>query len=161
LTEFCRAYRKPYIDTAADIDPMDVRSFGGHVLLSDPSRPGCLSCHNYLDEEDVRRTLRSPEDRSRDKDIYGIDPRALGEVGPSVVALNGVIASLAVTEYLKYVTEVLVPVPGPLRYDGRRGTVSLQVERVNNNCAYCDVNATPDQIDWERHIRQGLGRWVR
>jgi molybdopterin/thiamine biosynthesis adenylyltransferase len=161
LAEFARTYRKPYIDTAADTDPDDVRNFGGHVLLSEPSRPGCVSCYDLLDSEEVRRSLRPPEARALEEAIYGVPRGALADVGPSVVALNGIVASLAVTEYLKYITGVLPAAQGVLRYRGRVGRVFLEAGRANESCPYCDTSATPEQIDWERHLRQGLGRWVR
>jgi hypothetical protein len=66
----------------------------------------CLMCLDILDQEEVRQDLASPSER-RDRDrIYGVDRNFLDEAGPSVVSINGVIASLAVTEFMVTVTEI-------------------------------------------------------
>ena len=67
----------------------------------------------------------------------GVRPRhrALDDTGPSVVSVNGVVASLSVTEFMAAVTGIRVPYDH-LEYRGDRGTVSRRrVQRAD--CYLC------------------------
>jgi hypothetical protein len=57
-------------------------------------------------------------------------------VGPSVVSINGVVASLAVTEFMLGVTGIRPP-KRLLTYYGNMGRVALKTEEPAPNCYYC------------------------
>jgi hypothetical protein len=72
------------------------------VFAKDGER--CLSCISELDPRALARTQMTEERRSGDDEIYGVDRAALDTGGPSVVSVNGVVASLAVTEFMAWRT---------------------------------------------------------
>jgi molybdopterin/thiamine biosynthesis adenylyltransferase len=161
LNEFACAYDTPYFDVATDTDAAGDRvTFGGRLMV----RTGfgaCLYCMDLLDRRAVRRDLSSPERRAEEDTMYGVNRDALGETGPSVVSLNGTLVSLAVTEFTVHVTGVPRDPKRLLRYDGLRGIVNEPKDPPLPDCPYCTQTGDGDGVDWRRHIRAGLGRWVR
>lgn len=101
LNELCAAYEKPYIDLASDVP--EPGTYGGRVCVSVGGN-GCLDCLGLLDRTAVRRYLESDEQREREDEIYGIAKGGLEKKGPSVSPVNGIIASLAATEFMVAVT---------------------------------------------------------
>src|SRR5262249_54716041 len=96
----------PYFDVASDV--VDRTSYGGRVCIC-WNGDGCLYCMCELDQDAVRRYLQSKAERENDDAIYGVRRDALGGTGPSVVSLNGVVASLATTEFMAAVTGLRDP----------------------------------------------------
>jgi molybdopterin/thiamine biosynthesis adenylyltransferase len=98
LNQLAAAYTKPYLDLASEIGE-DRTSYGGRVVFVRPGK-GCLWCRNLLDRDEINSWLETPVERRTREHIYGqrIDPAA--NSGPSVVALNGIIASLGVMELM-------------------------------------------------------------
>jgi molybdopterin-synthase adenylyltransferase len=161
LNEFACAYDKPYFDLATDTATDAGRvSFGGRLVVR-TGGDACLYCLDQLDRQAVRRDLSSPERREEEDNMYGVSRDALGETGPSVVSLNGIIASLAVTEFMIFKTGVPRLPKRLLRYDGVRGIVNEPKDPPRPDCPYCAQTGDGDRVDWRRHIRAGLGRWVR
>jgi hypothetical protein len=68
--------------------------------------------------------------------IYGVDKADLDEPGPSVVYLNGVIASIAVMEFMVWVTGLRAPQP-LLTYRAERGIVRQSIDAPREGCPYC------------------------
>jgi molybdopterin-synthase adenylyltransferase len=161
LNEFACAYNRPYFDIATDTHKDGDRvTFGGRLMIR-TGGDACLYCMDLLDGEAVRHDLSSPERRDEEDAMYGIRRDGLGERGPSVVALNGMLASLAVTEFMVFITGVPRPSKRLLRYDGSRGIVNEPRDPPRPDCPYCTQTGAGDVVDWLRHIRAGLGRWVR
>lgn len=161
LNEFACAYDKPYFDIATDTDMEAGRvSFGGRLMIRTDGQ-ACLYCMDQLDRAAVRRDLSSPERRDEEDKMYGVSRDGLGETGPSVVALNGIIASLAVTEFMIFKTGVPRLPKRLLRYDGVRGIVNEPKDPPSPDCPYCTQTGDGSRVNWERHIKAGLGRWVR
>jgi len=161
LNEFACAYDKPYFDVATDTDVVGGKvSFGGRLMVR-TGGDACLYCMDLLDRQAVRRDLSSPERREEEDNMYGVNRDALGETGPSVVSLNGLIVSLAVTEFMVWKTGVPRLPKRLLRYDGVRGIVNEPKDPPQLDCPYCTQTGDGDRVDWQRHIRAGLGRWVR
>jgi molybdopterin/thiamine biosynthesis adenylyltransferase len=161
LNEFACAYNRTYFDIATDTDKDGDRvTFGGRLMVRTGS-DACLYCMDLLDSRAVRRDLSSPERRDEEDAMYGVRRDGLGERGPSVVALNGTLASIAVTEFMVFVTGGPRAPKRLLRYDGSRGIVNEPRDRPRPDCPYCTQAGSGDAIDWHRHIRAGLGRWVR
>jgi hypothetical protein len=93
------------------------------VIFCDGSR--CLVClPGILDQAETARDRMSPEQRDADRRIYGVDQDALAATGPAVVSVNGVVASLGVTEFMVYVSGLRQPA-AQLTYRGDFGTVTL------------------------------------
>lgn len=161
LNEFACAYERPHFDLATDTErDGDLVTFGGRLMVR-TGGDGCLYCLDLLDAQAVRRDLTSPERREEEDAMYGVRREGLGERGPSVVSLNGILASITVTEFMVYVTGVPRPPRPLLRYDGSRGIVNEPRDPPKADCPYCTQAGKGDAADWFRHIRAGLGRWVR
>lgn len=135
LMELCCQFEIPYLDLATDINsPTD---WGGRVMVSYDNQ-GCLHCFDELDPEEIRANFESPDERKTREAIYGVSKDALDEVGPSVITINGVVASLAVTEFICLITDLRVP-KRMLLYRGNWGIVSDRSDgRTNDECYYCN-----------------------
>ena len=160
LNELCAAYSRPYFDLASEVILGDPPAYGGRVCIAEDSG-GCLVCHDLLDVAEAQADLAAPEAR-RDRDaMYGIDRDALGRSGPSVVSINGVVASLAVTEFMVSVTGIRVP-KNVLTYYGHMGRVARPVEPPNPDCYYCkSIRGQGAAADVQRYVREGVGAFLR
>lgn len=151
LNEACLAYKKTLIDLASDVPEPGV--FGGHVAIIDGAH-GCLHCLDLLDPDDVRRFLSSMEMLENEAAVYGIDRGALAETGPSVVSVNGVIASLGVTAFMALATGMKLPYTFQT-YRGDRGIVTKKITEGKQDCYYCSaVRGLGDAADLERYFRK-------
>ena len=108
LNELCSAYSRPYFDLASEILPCYPPSYGGRVCIAWDGQ-GCIVCYDELDVKEAQKDLLSPEVRRGQRTIYGIGREDLDQAGPSVVSINGVVASLAVTEFMLGVTGIRLP----------------------------------------------------
>lgn len=156
LNELCSAYEIPYIDLASDVLPGEPPEWGGRVV-SNWDGGGCVVCLDEINAEQAGRQIAGPEDANARREIYGIEIDALAGGGPSVVSVNGVVASLAVTEFMAGVTRLRTPLP-LLTYRGWNAIVSRRAG-LSENCYYCHgVRGKGDKADVERFIRHGVGR---
>lgn len=150
LNELCAAYAKPYIDLASGVP--EEGAYGGRVCVAVDGN-GCLSCLNQLDERDVRLYLATEEERVREAAIYDIPLEALGQTGPSVSPVNGVIASLAATEFMVAVTGMR-PLTRLQEYRGHVSKVVVSTDKPRLDCYYCKgIRGTGDAADVERYLR--------
>ena len=133
LNEFCAAYSRPYFDLASDILPDG--SYGGRVCVAWEGQ-GCLVCCGELDMAQAKADLETPEARANREAIYGVPREALDQAGPAVVSINGVVASLAVSEFMLGVTEIRPP-KRLCRYRGDRGIVVTVTDDPAPDCYYC------------------------
>jgi hypothetical protein len=133
LNELSAAYNKPYIDLASDVPEPGV--YGGRVCVAHEGK-GCLSCFDLLDRKAVRRYVQSEQEIVEEDKIYGIDREALGEKGPSVAPLNGVIASLAATEFMVAATGMREPTRLQ-EYRGNLSKVLVIADPPKPNCFIC------------------------
>ena len=131
LTEFAASRGIVYIDAASDVDDGE---FGGRVVVARGS--GCLHCLDVIDQEELRLEGLTPDQRTAHDEIYGVPQGALDQAGPSVVSVNGVVASLAVTEFMAHTTGLREPVPY-LNYRGRFGIVTRPDAKPAPGCPYC------------------------
>lgn len=161
LTELCAAYARPYIDLASDILPGMQPSYGGRVCVAWDG-DGCLVCHGLIDLEEAAAELAGEEGRRAREAIYGVRPEALDRSGPSVVSINGVVASLGVTEFMVAVTGLRAPKRVITHY-GNMGRVAGPGEhRPLPNCYYCKgIRGSGDRADVQRYIREGVGMFLR
>lgn len=152
LNELCLAYGLPLFDLASDIITGKSLSYGGRVsAIVDGT--ACLVCQDCLDMNEVQHQLISRETREDRAKIYGVDLALLDRTGPSVVSINGVIASLAVTEYMAFATGLRVP-KRLLTYHGHLGKVTLATDEPKPDCYYCKVlRGTRERADVHRYYR--------
>jgi molybdopterin/thiamine biosynthesis adenylyltransferase len=160
LTELTAAYSKPYIDVSSDIQPGDPVEYGGQVCIAWDGH-GCLVCLDVIDRKEAEAELAGPDERRRRDELYGVRRDLLDEAGPSVASINGVVASLAVTEFMLGVTGVRNPVR-LLSYYGRTGKVVVSTDEPTVNCYYCKgLRGLCDRADVQRYIREGIGAFLR
>jgi hypothetical protein len=163
LTELCSAYGRPYVDLATDVIPDTRPEYGGRVLVSNGGK-GCLVCYDELDSEEAQADLSGPDGARQRAEIYGVDHFLLSVSGPSVVSLNGLIASLGVTEFMVAVTGLRDAVPLQ-RYLGREKRFtqpSATSGLPHTGCYYCsDVYGRGAAADVDRYLRNGYGAFLR
>ena len=159
-TELCAAYAKPYVDVSSDILADDPVKYGGQVCVA-LSGNGCLSCMNVLDSAQAAIDLAGPEERRRLADIYGVSSDLLDNAGPSVVSINGVVASLAVTEFMLGVTGLRNP-NRLLTYHGLTGKVTVSTDDPLPDCYYCKgLWGRGDHADVQRYIQTSIAEVLR
>lgn len=152
LTEFSAAYRIPLIDIATEIFPAKPGQsfdFGGRVVVALPGEY-CLFCANQIDRELAKEELETPEIRAlRRKHGYGIGTDG---PAPSVCALNGIVANLAVTEFMVMATGIRDPARR-LTYKGMRGVVTASEDRGTPDCYTCKcICGQGDQAGLARYL---------
>lgn len=160
LTELCSAYAKPYIDLASDILPSEPINYGGQICVAWYGN-GCMSCLEVLNRKEAEIELAGPDERRRRDQFYGIRPELLDEIGPSVVSINGVVASLAVTEFTVAVTGIRAA-NRLLTYSGRTGKVTVSNDEPHAGCYYCKgIRGLRERADVGRYLREGVGAYLR
>jgi len=150
LNEFCLAYELPLIDIASDI-LFDGSEYGGRIVtVVDES--GCLYCAGEIDPVAAGIDLENPDARRDREAIYGVKKDALSGTGPSVVSINGVVASFGVTEFMLHVTGKR---KGQFirNYLGSRGIINSR-SKEHNDCYYCkSVRGTGDRANMQRYLK--------
>jgi hypothetical protein len=158
LNEVCQAYEIPYLDVATDVsDRGDTPEFGGRLLFSIGGER-CLICDGLLDQDALSAAFATEGQRAEEARTYGVPREVLGGRGPSVVSVNGIVASLAVTELMVYVTGYR-PVRTHLEYRGAFGQVfSSGPYETKEECYYCNtVRGAGDEADVNRYIEEAVG----
>lgn len=151
LTELCAAYARPYLDLASDVLPGPPLQYGGRIVAAWDGH-GCPVCLGAVDLAEARRDLASPAMRKDIEAIYGVDQTHLGATGPSVVTINGVVASLATTEFMVALTG-LRPPTRMLHYYGHRGVVTSSKDVPHASCYYCaGIWGTGEKANVERYL---------
>lgn len=134
LLEVCAQMKKPLIDMATEIHPERMQ-YGGRVCCCFVGA-GCLSCRGQIDQKEIRTERDSTVDTADRQAIYGIVRDELGNSGPSVGPLNGIVACHGMAELMYLVSGVRRPEP-MLTYNGCMGTVTRNQDRPNTDCFYC------------------------
>jgi molybdopterin-synthase adenylyltransferase len=135
LTDWCSTAGVPYIDVATDVIPTETGpQYGGRVVVANGQ--GCLSCLDLIDQTELAREAMTMEQRQAHDTIYGISKDDLAGSGPSVVTLNGVVASLAATELMCLLTGVRPP-RIQLTYYGNLGSVRPSNDPGRDDCPFC------------------------
>ena len=95
-----------------------------------------MHCKCILDPEDVRRYLTDPDYLENEDAVYGVSKNDLAATGPSVISINGLIASAGMTEFMVAVTGMREPTQlQTYRADLPRMTKDIQPS--TNDCPYC------------------------
>jgi hypothetical protein len=126
---------KPYVDVATDIVSEDAIRYGGRIVCSFLG-DGCIICRGIIDRDAARNELDPAAALARNA-IYGV-PRAVMHdgIGPAVVSINGVVASLAVTEIMLHITGIRAARP-VLTYRGELGSVLVSKDTAPARCYHC------------------------
>ncbi|MCL5734407.1 MAG: ThiF family adenylyltransferase, partial [Actinobacteria bacterium] len=136
LTELCSRYAKPYFDLASEINAEGKEPwYGGRVVFCNGG--GCLLCLGVLDQAEITRESMTEDQAAADERIYGVRKSELGATGPSVISINGAVASLAVTEFMAYVTGLRPPIPY-LVYRADRQTIRRCADVPEPGCYFCE-----------------------
>jgi molybdopterin/thiamine biosynthesis adenylyltransferase len=156
LNELAVAYGIPYFDLAVGIDAENgtINQAGGRLAVVLPGGP-CLLCMDEIDRIEARYFLSTPEQQAEQRRrgyVTGMDVPA-----PSVVSLNGTLASLAINELALYVsgarpvnplTELdLLGIGRPLP---AQWVVPQRVER-NPGCVTCSQGGVGDAASLGRY----------
>jgi molybdopterin-synthase adenylyltransferase len=180
LTEVSTQYLVPLVDLGVEIVPgltdissdvghdsdsganpcADAFRAGGGVRVLRPGR-GCLWCAGNLSPELVRREYLDPDQRARE--IARGYVRDVDNAEPSVVALNGVVASLAVLEICQLLVGVLGSGRTRLLFRAERRSLTTAAIARRDTCHVCgDVgvlgrgDAVRVKTRW-RYNRDGAG----
>jgi molybdopterin-synthase adenylyltransferase len=161
LNELCAAYVRPYWDLASDVVPGTSPEYGGRVCVSTWNDYGCLVCRGLVDLDEAQRDLAGAQAK-RDRDrIYGVDTAVLGRSGPSVVSINGVVSSLAVTEFMVAVSG-LRPPKTVTNYYGKMGRLTTPIDPPSADCYYClAVKGLGERADVQHYVRENVGTFLR
>jgi hypothetical protein len=138
LIELCARARVPCFDLATDTG-RDAEGpwYGGRALFSGEGER-CPLCMDLLDQDAMARQGMDEAQREVDARIYGVEQDALDETGPAVVGLNGIVASLAVMEWMVWVTGLRAPLP-LVQYRGKLGIVTASQDAPSEGCYYCGL----------------------
>lgn len=160
LNELCAAYCRPYFDLASDVVPGDPPAYGGRICVAWDGT-GCIACYGLLDVAEAQIDLAGPAVQRDRRALYGIDHELLGRSGPSVVSINGVVASLGVTEFMVGVTG-LRPPKKVITYYGHMGRLTTPTACPDPHCYYCKVvRGRRDAADVQRYLRESVGTFLR
>jgi molybdopterin/thiamine biosynthesis adenylyltransferase len=149
LSELSAAYLVPYFDLASDIvmDDEKIAEAGGSISVYLPLETSCLWCSRKIDPNEASFDLATEEEKGeRLKRGYFNVP----EPAPAVVSLNGVVASLAVNEFMAMVSGLRLPKSA--RYDFLTSKVVPQKWSIDPSCAICKSNlATGERANINRY----------
>jgi len=150
LNELCIAYAVTYIDLASEV--FKDGTFGGRVAIVKDGK-GCLHCMgDGLDQTEVRRYLSNSAQLENEAKIYGMEKESLAAgTGPSVVDLNGIIASLGVQEFKLLLTD---PASSSryLNYRGNLKVITKVGTDQSKNCYCCGLYSKTDEADVFRYL---------
>jgi molybdopterin/thiamine biosynthesis adenylyltransferase len=151
LNELCIAYGVTYIDLASEV--FEDGTFGGRIAIVKDGN-GCLHCMwDGLDQTEVRRYLADDTQLENEAKVYGVEKESLAiGSGPSVVDLNGIIASLGVQEFKLLITD---PQNSSryLNYRGHLKTISKVQINESSDCYCCSLYNKKVVANIERYLR--------
>lgn len=158
LNELACSYLVHYIDcgTGINLENDKVVQAGGQVMVVHPDGP-CLMCANMIDRQEAYDSLAPAEEfenRKRLGYVKDVDIPA-----PSVVSLNGVVASIAVTEFIMLVTGLRVAKVLTV-YDmleGRESALVPRLVKIDEKCLHRSYLGSGDKIHFERYLRTDKG----
>jgi NAD(P)-dependent dehydrogenase (short-subunit alcohol dehydrogenase family) len=152
VIEICAASQVPFFDLATDTgEDNDDPWYGGRILFSGQGER-CPVCMDLLNQQALQRAAMDEHQLETDARIYGLRRDSLEGTGPSVVSLNGAVASLAVMEWMVWTTGLRAPRP-LLEYRGSTGVVMASSDSPRPGCYYCALWHTPPTASQRRETR--------
>ena len=151
LNELSLAYLIPYVDCAFGINAEKdvIREAGGRVILVRPDGP-CLLCCKEIDLKAASDDLAPKEElevRKSQGYVAGADVPS-----PSVISLNGTVASVAVTEFLAFVTGFR-PARTYTFYDMLEQRLVPRLVKPDPKCFACSLKGLGDKANVERYAQ--------
>jgi molybdopterin/thiamine biosynthesis adenylyltransferase len=134
LNEIAHQYYVPVVDLGVEVVPGNAFRAGGGVRVLRPGR-GCLWCAQTLSSALVREEYLSETERIQEAERGYL--RGSTDPAPSVVALNGVVASLAVLEVCQLLVGMLGSAPDRLLYRAEQRALSTTSMRPVAECHVC------------------------
>ena len=110
--------------------------FGGRVCVA-TTETGCLVCFDVLNQYEIGDYFATPEQKADREELYGVLERNLAGGGPSVITVNGVVASLAATELMVLVTGIRAPFAHQ-EWRGHEG-ILRRVRDHDEGCYFCGL----------------------
>lgn len=152
LNDVCIAYKKILIDVASEVYA-DGSGYGGRINIVMDGK-GCLQCiGDGLDQQEVRRYFVTQQELESEAKIYGIDVSSLAVgSGPSVVSINGQIASAAVTEFMLLATGLRAPHRAQI-HRMHLQTITKPQKLHDDNCPYCQKYGSGEHANPERYLK--------
>ena len=157
LNELCRAYHIPLFDLGVGLDAEDgkVISAGGRVVSVIPEGP-CLQCLGEIDQNEARYFLSSSKDQEVEHRLGYVE--GLDVAAAAVISLNATIASIAVNEFIVFLTGAR-PLNYLLDYDMLGNAHSVPSQRLGprtvsrkTGCVQCSIEGQGDEAQIERYI---------
>lgn len=154
LNELSRALVLPYFDLSSGISAPEghIEEAGGRLAVVLPEGP-CLFCMAEIDAKEARYFLSTKDEQMRDRRqgyVEGWDVPA-----PSVVSLNGVVASFAVSEFLFFATGLGAPPPLTYYYLREQGADGPRLARRHverrASCYTCSLTGKGNTANVKRY----------
>lgn len=139
LLDKCSQRGLPLFDLATDTDTDDRTmrpTYGGRMVLNNGQ--GCVVCLGVLDQRGMAEERMSDQQKDEHRKMYGVDADGLEGTGPAVVSLNATVASLAVTEFMHFVTGIVEP-ERQLTYLGEARLIRKSKDAGVGGCYYCSL----------------------
>jgi molybdopterin/thiamine biosynthesis adenylyltransferase len=150
LNEVALAYEIPYFDISSEIKVKE-KELGGRIVFINDDNP-CLVCLGEIDPNEARRYLENENARKDEDAIYGVSKSKLNGSGPSVVTLNGIIASIICNEFMLHVTEQRKAF-NFLTFYGSNCMIRKRNDKQNKNCYYCKtIKGQGEKADLRRYF---------
>jgi len=138
LAELSAQYLVTLIDMGVEVQASaGATRAGGGVRVCRPGDP-CLHCAGVIDPARVRAELLTPADKALE--VARGYLRGLDTPAPSVVALNGVIASLAVMEAVNELVGLFAQAPVRLLYRAEARAVTTAATAGDERCYVCGTD---------------------
>lgn len=135
LTELAQQYLIPVVDLGVEVDPSSGRfRAGGGVRVLRPGH-GCLHCARTLSSALIREEYLDEGQRLVELERGYIRGETVAE--PSVIALNGVVASLAVLEVCQLLVGMLGDGRDRLLYRVESRTLTTASMPMDDDCYVC------------------------
>lgn len=147
LNEIAFQYYVPVVDLGVEVVPGSSFRAGGGVRVLRPGR-GCLWCAQTLSSALVREEYLSVHERQLEAGRGYL--RSQHEPTPSVVALNGVVASLAVMEVCQLLVGMLGSGRDRLLYRSEQRALSTAALLAQPSCHVCGDAGVVGRGDAER-----------
>ena len=142
LNNFSARYLKYYLDAGSGIllENGKVKHAGGQVNVIVPGESPCLACNSTLDWK--MALYERMEKEEQDIEVKGGYIQGVSEPAPSVVSINGIMASALVNEFLALATGLKEPNYYTYFDYMRKDNLMFTVDtKKNENCVVCSKDA--------------------
>lgn len=137
LNEFSRSFHKPYFDCGVGINHINDKQLeiGGRIIFVRPDSP-CLQCAREIDNDEASYFLQSKQERETNEKFGYVQNFLVPS--PSVVTLNGTVASIATTEFFLYVLGQKRPFY--VSYDANSQKTTTRLVKKDESCFACSLS---------------------